>query len=297
MDSSVMKIALLGLGKMGSALGKRVLQANFDLTVYNRTASKMQPLTALGAKSSNSPKEAVTHADVVITCLSDDNAVLQTVQGEGGFLQSMKKGAIHIGTSTILPDTSKTLSKLHQENGSVYIAGNVVGIPKVAEKGELTSIVAGPVAVIEKCTPIFKCYSSKIINAGSKSHLANVIKICNNYLLATSIEVIGQVYTFAEKSEVDVRIIYNLLQSIYAHPGYKLYVDKINDRNFDEVNFALKVGFKDLRLFQQAFTDVGVVPDFGNVITNKFIIAVAHGMAEKDWSAITEITRHQAGLE
>lgn len=297
MNSNNMKIALIGIGKMGSSLGKRLLEANFDLTVYNRTASKMEPLTSLGAKSSSSPKEAVAHADVVITCLYDDNAVLQTVQGEGGFLQSMPKGAIHIGTSTILPDTSKTLEGLHQENGSIYIAGNVIGIPKVAEKGELTSIVAGPLDAIEKCTPIFKCYSSKIIHAGTKAHQANVIKICNNYLLATTIEITGQLYTFAEKSQVDVSIIHDLLHSVYGHPGYILYVDKIKNRNFDEANFALNVAFKDLRLFQQAFTEAGVVPDIINIITNKFIIATVQGLAEKDWSAITEITRHQAGLK
>jgi 3-hydroxyisobutyrate dehydrogenase-like beta-hydroxyacid dehydrogenase len=292
-----MKIALIGLGKMGGVLAKRILQAGFDLTVFNRTAAKMDPLTALGAKSSNSAKEAVADADIVVTCLLDDNVVLQIVQGEDGFLHAMKSGAIHIGTSTILPATSKILAKSHQDNGSIYIAGNVLGIPKVAEKGELTTIVAGPLDVIEQCKPVIQCYSSTIINAGTKAFQANVIKICSNYMLATSIEVMGELYTFAEKSEVDLSIIHTLFHSIYAHPGFKLYVDKIKNRDFDEANFALSVGFKDLHLFQQAFTDVRVVPDIANVIASKFIIALAQGMADKDWSAITEITRDQAGLK
>ncbi len=291
-----MKITLIGLGKMGSVLAKRLIHAKFDLTVYNRTSEKMQPLTAIGAKGASDIKAAVKDADVVITCLLDDNAVLQVVSGKEGFLTYLKKGAIHIGTSTILPETSKTLSKRHQETQTTYIAANVLGIPKAAENGTLTSIVAGDLEAIEKCTPIFNSYSVKIIQAGTLAYQANVIKISINYLLVSSIEMMGQLYTFAEKNEVNINTINNLLHNVYAHPAFIQYIDKVKNRNFDDVNFALSGGFKDLRLFQQAFADARVPPDIANVITNKFIAAMAQNMADKDWSAFTEITRNQSGL-
>lgn len=291
-----MKVALIGLGKMGKVLAQRILLGEFSLTVYNRTAIKMQPLIRAGAKGADSLQAAVENADVVITCLLDDAAVLECVNGEKGFLSFLKSGAIHIGTSTILPSTSKTLSSLHAENKSLYIAANVLGVPKAAEKGELTTIVAGSKDIIEKLTPLFLCYSQKIIHAGTQAYQANAMKICINYLLASSIEMLGEIYAFAEKNEMDISIIHDFLQTVYAHPAFKLYVDKIKDRNFDEVNFNLSGGFKDLRLFQQAFANAHVVPDVANIIANKFIIALAHEMENKDWSAITEITRQQAGL-
>ena len=291
-----MKVTLIGLGKMGSVLAKRLLLAHYDLTVFNRTADKMQPLIEAGAKGAATLEEAVTGADIIISCLLDDKAVLQMVSEPEGFIRFLQPRAIHINTSTILPDTSKKLEELHHHQETIYLAANVLGVPKAAEAGELTTIVAGNANAIEKCKPLFQAYSSKIINVGTHPHQANVVKICMNYMLITTIEAMGELYTFAEKSGVDVNIINILLHSVFAHPAFKLYVDKIKERNFDEVNFDLKGGNKDLSLFQQAFANAGVVPDLANVIRDKFIIALAHQMENKDWSAVTEITRKQANL-
>ncbi|MCC5013546.1 MULTISPECIES: NAD(P)-dependent oxidoreductase [unclassified Legionella] len=288
-----MKVTLIGLGKMGSVLAQRLLDANFELTVFNRTREKMQPLITMGAKGASSLEDAVTGKELIITSLLDDNAVLQTVDG---FIHFMKPGAIHLGTSTILPETSKQLTTLHDKHGLIYIAGNVLGVPKAAARGELTTIAAGSAEAIEQCRPVFNAYSTKIITAGSMPYQANVIKICMNYLLVSTIETMGELYTFAEKSQVDTGILNTLFHSVFAHPAFQLYVDKIKERNFDEVNFDLKGGFKDLNLFQQALTNAQVVPHIANIIKDKFIIALAHHLEEKDWSAVTEITRLQANI-
>lgn len=288
-----MKITVIGMGKMGSVLAKRLLMANFDVTVFNRTIEKTQPLVDAGATGAKTLKEAVEHCDVVMTCLLDDHAVMKTVDG---FIYYLPSGAIHIGTSTILPQTSKKLTKLHGKRGSTYIAGNVLGVPKAAEKGELTSIVAGDEKIIKNCESIFSAYSSKIIYAGYKPYQANVVKICMNYLLVSVIETMGELYTFAEKSEVDLTLLNTMFHSVFVHPAFKLYVDKIMARDFDNVNFDVKGGFKDLHLFQQAFAQVQVVPEIANIIKNKFIIAMAHNMGEKDWSVLAEISRKLANI-
>ncbi len=296
MSKQLNKITFIGLGKMGTALANRLLLAGFDLTVYNRTASKMQPLVAAGAKGAVSASEAVREADVVITSLLDDNSVVQTVLGENGFLPALKTGAIHIGTSTILPSTSKKLTQAHDVRDYIYLGGNVLGVPKVAEKGELTSIIAGNEEAINLCMPIFNAYSSKIIQVGTEPDKANVMKICTNYLLASTIECMGEIYAFAEKSGLDTEYPRGMFHAVFAHPAFKLYADKIWERNFDEVNFDVSGGFKDMQLFQQAFAEERVVSDMIDVIRNKFIIAMAQGMEQKDWSAVTEVTRKQAGL-
>lgn len=288
-----MKVTLIGLGKMGTELAHRLLAAHFELTVFNRTAEKMQPLVTAGAQGAETMEDAVKYAQVIITCLLDDHAVLETVKS---FVPLLQPNAIHVGTSTILPDTSKQLATLHEKNGSIYLAANVLGIPKAASRGELTTIVAGQADAIEQCKPIFAAYSMKIISAGPLPFQANVIKICMNYLLVTAIEAIGELYTFAEKSLVDVSIINGMFHSVFAHPAFLLYVDKIKERNFDEVNFDMKGGLKDITLFQQAFANAGVIPEIANVIKDKFIIAMAHHMENKDWSGITEVSRLQANI-
>lgn len=289
----VVKITLIGLGKMGTVLAQRLLNANFDLTVFNRTQEKMNPLIAAGAKGAHSLEESVKEAEVIISCLLDDKAVLETT---GSFINAIRPDAIHLGTSTILPETSKKLTEIHQQHGSYYVAANVLGVPKAAAHGELTSIVAGSADAITRCKPIFDSYSIKIMNIGSQAYQANVIKICMNYMLVSAIETMGELYAFAEKSEVDTAIVNTMFHSIYGHPAFQLYVDKIKNRDFDDVNFDMHGGFKDISLFQQAFTNMGIVPAVGNVIKDKFIIALAHQMGEKDWSAVTDITRMQTNL-
>ena len=284
---------MIGLGKMGSVLAKRLLLAKFDVTVFNRTAEKMQLLIQAGAKGAATLKEAVENAEVIVTSLFDDNSTLQVVNDFVNFLPS---GAIHIGTSTILPETSKKLLDLHKKHDSIYIVGNVLGIPKAAEKGELTTFVAGDTAAIEKCKSIFSAYSSTIIKVGSSPHQANVVKICINSFLISAIETMGELYTFAEKNDVDLELMNTLFHSIFAHPAFKLYVDKIKQRDFENVNFDLKGGLKDASLFQQAFAQALVVSEIINSVKDKFIIALAHNMGEMDWSAVTEITRKQANI-
>ena len=288
------KITLIGLGKMGSALAKRILHAGFPLTVYNRTIEKIAPISELGAVAATSLQDAVSDADIVITSLLDDQAVLGITDGILAFL---KTGAIHIGTSTILPKTAILLAELHQQRNCFYIAAPVLGVPKVANAGQLMTLCAGPQQQIEQVQSILESFSAQVLNLGEKVASANVLKICMNYSVVSAIELISELYAFAEKSGVETAIIQEALHHIYAHPGIKLYIDKIHDRDFDQVNFDMRGGNKDIALFQQAFTEAGVIPDIANAIKGKFTQALAQGMENKDWSAVSEIVRSRAGLE
>ena len=286
-----LRITLIGLGKMGTAIAMRLLQTGMQLTVFNRTAQKSEALRSQGAIVADSLHAAVVDADIVITCLFDDQSILETVASPSGFMTHLKSGAIHLNTSTILPETSKTLTQLHHDHNSIYVAANVLGVPKVALAGQIVSFVSGDEQAIEICTPIIKTYSKEIINVGKDPYKANVLKICANYLLATTIECMGELYAFAEKSDVDTNILHTFFDTVFLHPSFKLYANKIKHRDFDEVNFSLAGGLKDLTLFQKAFSKINVSSGLADLIQNKFEIAKSLGLENKDWSAVTEVSR------
>ena len=96
---------------------------------------------------------------------------------------------------------------------------------------------------------------------------------------------------------MEAEIIQKTLKKIYGHPGFHLYIDKIRDQSFDDVNFDVQCGNKDVRLFQQAFSEVGVIPDIANMVRGKFTQAITQDMADKDWSAISDIVRIRSGLK
>lgn len=288
-----MNISFIGLGKMGSAMVERLLHAGYPVTVYNRTPSKALPLVKLGARYADSLIQAVQEADVVMSCLLHDQAVLDMVHDS---VHHFKPKAIHVCLSTILPDTSVLLKELHEANNSHFVSAAVLGIPKVVQKGGVTAYCAGTDKNLEVIIPLLKSFSTEVICLGDNIKAANTMKICLNYSLATALELISELYVFAEKSGLDSEFVKMSLHQIYGHPAFQLYVDKIQERNFDEVNFDMVGGNKDITIFQEAFARAGVVPELGNVIKSRFISALANGMAHKDWSGIYEVIREQSGL-
>lgn len=288
------KITFIGLGKMGTAMATKLLHAGFLLTVYNRTTEKAAPLEKLGAIIADSLERAVFEADIIFTSVIDDKALIKI---SNAMLPHLNSGAIHVSTSTILPKTANLLNKSHQEKNCIYIAAPVLGIPKAVLSGNSTIICAGDQSGIEIVKPLLNSISEKVIELGDQVAHANVLKICLNYSIITAIELISELYAFAEKSGLETGIVQKSLHHVYAHPAVKNYIDKIHARDFDQVNFDIKGGNKDVNLFQEAFMDVGVIPDIANVLRGKFTQALATGLSEKDWSAISEVVRTRSGLK
>jgi 3-hydroxyisobutyrate dehydrogenase-like beta-hydroxyacid dehydrogenase len=282
---------------MGAGMARNILKAGFRLTVYNRTATKMQPLIDAGAAGAGSPREAAADADVVVTSLMDDRSVLDIVTGEQGVLAGLKPGAVHIGTTTVSPGHAAHVAELHAAHGSYYVAGPVVGRPDVAGAGQLRTFVAGDPAVIARCDGLLHAYCQMVVNVGEKHQVANSLKLAVNYMGVSLIELMGQVYAFGEKSGIDPQHLKLLMATMFPQPQLQEYAERIRARDFDEVGFALAAGLKDVELMLQASLDARVAFPYASVIRDKFLSAIAHGMGDRDWSAIYEITRMNAGLE
>jgi len=291
------RVAVIGLGNMGAGIARNIASAGFDLTVYNRTASKMTPFIEAGATGAASPGEAAARADFVLTCLLGDDSVLETVEGATGILAGMKPGAIHIGTSTVSPQCAARLAQIHAEHGSHYVAGPVLGRPDVAAAGELVTFVAGEKDAIDRCKPVFEAYTRMARVVSDQHRLANVLKLCANYTAISTIELMGQVYAFGEKSGVETRVLEELFQTTWAHPGLKEYATRIRERDFgSEGGFAMTGGLKDVQLMLDACEAEGASLDYGTIIKSKLREGIAGGMGDKDWSGIYEVTRMRSGL-
>jgi 3-hydroxyisobutyrate dehydrogenase-like beta-hydroxyacid dehydrogenase len=292
----IQRVAFIGLGRMGAAIARNLIKAGLPLSVYNRTAAKMQPLIDAGATGARSPRAAVAGADVVVTSLMDDQSALDVVSGDDGILAGLERGAIHVGTSTVSPECATRLAELHAAHGSTYIAGPVVGRPDAAEAGQLQTFVAGDAQAITRCERVFAAYAAATFNLGTEPRLANSMKLAVNYVLMSLVELMGQVYAFGERSGIDLQLINLMLASIVAPPALKEYATRVRTRDFEPAGFELIAGLKDVQLVLQASTETRVALPYASTVRDKLLAAVAHGMEHKDWSAIYEITRMNAGL-
>lgn len=291
------KIGFIGLGKMGSGICRNIQKAGFPLSVYNRTKSKMKPFVDAGAYEAQSPKEVASRSDIVLTSLMDDQSVLDTVLGENGIFAGLKPGQVHIGLTTITVKTAEKLEKLHKEKGFVYLAGPVLGRPDVAEEGQLRTFMSGDSAAIESCEEVVKSYTSAIVKVGDTASAGTSMKICANYIAITQIEMMGEIYAFAEKSGLNLDLMQIVFQGLFTEPTIQMYAAKIRNRQFDDGGFELLGGLKDVLIYEEAFTNMGVIPGIAKVVKDKLVTAAARGMGKKDWSATYEITRLMAGLD
>jgi len=294
MAQAIRSVAFIGLGKMGSAMAAHVLDAGFELTVYNRTATKAEPLVARGARPAPSPKQAAAAADAVVTNLMDDASVRAVTDGAEGLLAGLRPGSIHVGTTTNSPALATELARSHAARGCHYLAAPVLGRPDAAAARKLVTLAAGPPEAVERCKPLLESWSAAVTEFGDDPAVASSAKLCLNYFVVSLIDVIGEVFALADKSGVATEKINGFFQMMLAHPGLKAYAARIAERDFRDVGFELAGGLKDGNLILDAALAVGVPLGHAEVVCDKFREAVASGMGSEDWSAVTEITRRRA---
>ena len=172
----------------------------------------------------------------------------------------------------------------------------MLGRPDVAEAGQLRTFVAGDPDAIARCTPVLQAYTAGVMNVGPTHAVANSLKLAVNYILAVAIELMGQVYAFAEKSGIDAEVMGQVMAALFAGPALPGYSDRIRTRAFDEAGFVLPGGLKDADLFLEASAEVRAPLPFAAIVRDHLVTALARGLENKDWSAVSEIARVNAGL-
>jgi 3-hydroxyisobutyrate dehydrogenase-like beta-hydroxyacid dehydrogenase len=292
-----MKVGVIGLGHMGSGIATSLMRKGFEVTVYNRTAIKAEPLVAKGARLAATVAEAC-RGDAVITMLADDNAVNEMVSGERGVLANLAKDTVHISSSTISTSLAAGLAERHARAGRRFIAAPVFGRPDVAAAGELFVIAAGARDAIATATPILDAIGQRTFVVAETPSAANLVKLSGNFLVASVIESLGEAMALVGKAGIDRRLYVDILTStLFNAPVYKTYGSLVAERKFEPAGFAASLGQKDIRLALEAGEDLRVPLPIASLLRDRFLTLAAHGGDQLDWSAIGELPTLDSGEE
>jgi len=282
---------------MGSAIARNLIKAGHTLSVYNRTRSRAEAFASLGASVAETPAEAASDADALITMLADDTAVEGVIYSPGNAIGALPVDAVHISMSTISVALSRRLAESHREKQQHYVAAPVFGRPDAAAGAKLFIVSAGPAKQIERCRPLFDAIGQKTFLVGEEAHAANVIKLAGNFVITTVIESLAEAFAFGRKSGVDPHTFLDVLtNSLFPGPVYQTYGNMIASDQFEPPGFKLPLGFKDNRLLLAAAEEARVPMPMASLIHDRFVAALARGLGESDWAAIARLSYQDAGL-
>jgi len=288
-------VAFFGLGQMGQSMALRLLEKGYELNVYNRTQEKAEPLVEKGAEIFEDPAAAVSNAKVLVTMLSDDNAVRTVTKKE--VLQTLGGSGIHLSMSTISPGAAEKLSRSHAEHGIHYLACPVFGRPDAARAGNLWLCLAGDKSAKGRVRPLLEIMGQGIFDFGANPPAANVAKLAGNFLIASAIEAMAEAFCLVEKNGVDPNQVHGFLsETLFSCPIYQNYGRLILEQNHSPPGFSLALGGKDMRLVRETAHNSEVSMPLASLLEDRFLRSLAKERGDMDWTAIALDLRESAGL-
>ena len=294
---AAMKIAFIGLGRMGAGMARNLLRAGHTLAVYNRSREKAEALAADGARVASSPADAAKDAEAVMTMVADDQAIEQIVFGNDGIASAMRADCIHLSHSTISTGMARKLTAEHVQRKQGYLSVPVFGRPEAAESKNLVVVVAGPSELVDRCRPLFDAIGRQTFVIGTEPWQANVAKVCGNFMVASAIEALGESFATLRKAGVDPEIFLEIMHSLLGSQVITGYGRIIAREKFEPAGFALKLGLKDVRLVLAASEEVASPMPLASLVHDHLLSALAQGQGEMDWSSMAQVIARNAGLK
>ena len=222
--SSQQDVGFLGLGKLGAPIAENLLAAGVKLRLWNRTASKAEPLVAKGATLVRDPVAAVPRGGVVFTILWDD-ASLEEVAAQPAFLDALGPGGVHVSMTTVTPETARRVSALHAERGSAYVEAPIFGVPSQAVARQLIFCVAGAAAAKARVRPLLeRMGGERIVDFGEAIGVGTATKLIGNFLIIAGFAAMDEAFNVLQRSGIDPRPTLELLTATVASsPSQKRY--------------------------------------------------------------------------
>ncbi len=273
---------------MGKPMAMNILKKGFPLIVYNRTSAKTEELAKAGARVARTPREAAEGADVVVTMVSNIEAVEAMLTGDDGILRGLKRGKVLIDMSTITPDSSRRFASMVEETGAKMLDAPVSGSTNVAEKGDLTIMVGGDPRILDEVREIFQAMGKFIFHIGDNGS-AVAIKLVVNHFVAGMTALLAEGLILSEKLGIDPSIFSNVLNSsAVKSPMYDMKTPKMVSQDFS-AQFPLKLIVKDLDYITRTAEKVGAPMPVHEAVKGQYCAAAREGFGESDFSVVYEL--------
>ncbi|MBM4763139.1 NAD(P)-dependent oxidoreductase [Bacillus sp. B15-48] len=283
-----MMIGFIGTGVMGSRMVKRLLDNGYEVQVYNRTKEKAQQLRKLGASVAETISDLANDSDIICTCLSMPDDVVQIYTSLDGILEHARPGTLCVDFTSVGADTSKTIFAQAGKKGIQYLDAPVSGGPEGAEAGTLTIMVGGEKQAFTTVSAVLNILGENITYLGP-SGSGSIAKLINQYLVAVHSLAASEAMVTGAAYGLDSEQLYHVLKVSYGDSRIlrRHMEEYVLDRQF-EPGGAVKYVHKDVRLANQLFEKAGLEQFTGQMAEQAFATAVQQGLKDLDMSAVIQ---------
>jgi 3-hydroxyisobutyrate dehydrogenase-like beta-hydroxyacid dehydrogenase len=289
-------ISYLGLGTMGGGMASNLLQAEYKLTVWNRSSEKCEPFARKGARVAESPVDAVRDVDLVMYCLSNDQAVEEIVFGAEGILSGINQGQIAMDMSTVLPATSLREQEAYAKRGVDFLDAPVFGSKSESANGELWIMAAGKRDAFEKVKPVLE-HLGQTVHYFGKNGNAAAMKLVGNLIVALEMEALAEGLVLAQKAGLDLSTVMEVVKvADFRSPLLVSNGQNILKCDFS-TSFALKLMLKDAGLIEKFGASLESPIPALRVVQKNLESAIVLGFGTENASAVIKALEKEAGIE
>jgi 3-hydroxyisobutyrate dehydrogenase len=274
------KIGFIGIGIMGKGMSANLLEAGFDVVVWNRTKSKTEPLVEQGATVADNPAEVAAQCDIIITCVSDTPDVEAVILGENGVIHSVKEGTLVIDCSTISPYATREIASKLNDKGVKMLDAPVSGGSEGAARGTLSIMVGGDAEQVERARPVFEAMGKTITHVGGHG-AGQMVKLVNQILVVGNMLAAAEALLFAQAGDLDLQKTLDAVTGgaagswMLANRGPQCIV-----RDW-RPGFTIDLQQKDLRLVLEAADQMGVPTIATSLIFNLYRTLQQQGLGSE----------------
>jgi 3-hydroxyisobutyrate dehydrogenase-like beta-hydroxyacid dehydrogenase len=289
-------LGFVGLGNMGGRIARRLLDAGHAVVGYNRTREKCAPLVRAGLTLAATPREVAAVTEVVFTMVSDPRALDAVTHGPDGILAGLRPGGVYVDMSTVGPVPIRALGAEVAARGASMLDAPVSGSPITLDQGQLSIMVGGDAAVLERVRPYLSAIGPTITHVGELG-LAATMKIAANLGLAVQMLAFSEAVLLAEKAGVArERAVEALLQSVIASPMLKYrgpFVLEMPEQGL----FNVPMMQKDLRLALDLGRSLGVVLPATTLSQEMLTAAGGLGLGHYDFAIVFDVIASLSALD
>ncbi len=289
------RVGFIGLGIMGQAMALNLVRAGFEVSVWNRTPQRMQPLAAAGAMTRVSPADVASYCPVVITCVSNTSDVEAVILGEQGVISGAQPGGLVIDMSTISPDATRQIAAKLAERGISMLDAPVSGGSEGAQKGTLTIMVGGDAAQVERAMPYFQAMGRSITHMGGHG-AGQLAKLVNQILVVVNGLAVSEALLFAQIGGLDLQKTLDAVSGgaagswMLSNRGPQVIV-----RDF-RPGFTIDLQQKDLRLVLDAADQLGVPLPATSLVFQMYRALQAQGLGGEGNHALIKALERLVGV-